>query len=129
MQIWLRDILMSLSCFAQNKQCLEQARKQFQKWKQSTDRFKTNTIPVDYQITFMAFGIASGTSEEIEQNAEFVEEVFMSYYSTEGDMLRPLGNSLEMSYALRLKDGLLLAKKVLAKISPNITFPSSVPFR
>ena len=84
---------------------------------------------MDYQITFVAFGMASGTSEEIEQNAEFVEEVFMSYYSTEGDMLRPLGNSLEMLYALRLKDGLLLAKKFLAKTSPNITFPSSVHFR
>ena len=76
------------------------SKKTIQKWKQSTDRFKTNTIPVDYQITFIAFGIASGTSEEIEQNAEFVEEVFMSYYSTEGDMLRPLGNTLEMLYAL-----------------------------
>ena len=77
---------MYLSCFAHNKQCLEEARKQFQIWKQSADRIKTNTIPVDYQITIIAFGIASGTSEEIEQNAESVEEVFLSYYSTEGDM-------------------------------------------
>ena len=84
---------------------------------------------MDYQITIIAFGIASGTSEEIKQNGKFVKEVFMSYYSKEGNMSHPTGNALEMLNAERLEYGMLLAKKYLKKIGSNITFPSPDNFR
>ena len=88
---------------------------------------------MDYQITIIAFGIASGTSEEIKQNGKFVKEVFMSYFSIKEDnvtlVLRPLRNALEDLYAVRLYNGIRLARKFLKKISPNKKFPSLRHFR
>ena len=117
MQIWLRDILMSLSCFAQNKQCLGEAKKQFQIWKQSTDPFETNPIPADYQTTFIAYGITSGTIVEIEQNKNFVLELFQKNF---------FGDPLEHTYSLRLQAGLIHAQEFIRKTRPDNTSSFSV---
>ena len=123
-QILLRNKLIFLSCLGLKPECLEEARKQYQMWKQSPEPFKNNPIPADYQTTFISFGmvVVNGTEEEQNKENEFVRKAANSI---------DRGNPLKGFYSDRLTIAIRNTRMIIRKINPRLKFTNttSVPFR
>ena len=114
---------MFLSCFAQKPECLEEARKQYERWKQSPNPSKDNPIPADYQTTFIAFGIVLNNGTKDEKDKEF-KFLIAATAGTEK------GNPLEIEfYATRLREARQAANDFIWSRPGTGLRSHSVPFR